>query len=63
MVVNFTSMSKLICSISVIQVAATFSLKDSTTFHHNNMLTNDEPNYIIHTKKESNGKAHYIIHT
>ena len=56
-------MSKLIQHISVIQVATSFALKDSTTFHHNNMLTNDEPNYIIHTKKESNGKTHYIIHT
>ena len=46
-----------------IQVATSFSLKDSTTYHHNNMITNDEPNYIIHAKKESNGKPHYIIHT
>ena len=26
------------------------------------MLTDDEPDYIIHTKKEPNGKPHYIIH-
>ena len=49
-----------------IQVATSFSLKDSTPYHHNNhnnVLTHDEPDYIIHTKKEPNGKPHYIIHT
>ena len=31
--------------------------------NHNNVLTNDERDYIIKTKKEPNGKPHYIIHT
>ena len=56
-------MSKLIQHISVIQVATSLPLKYTTTYPDNNMIKNDEPNYIIHTKKESNGKAHYIIHT
>ena len=49
-----------------IQVATSFSVKDSTPYHqnnHNDVLTNDEPDYIIHYKREPNGKPYYIIHT